>query len=323
MYHRDARFWAIAALSAMCLWTVIGDSVLGAGGRPLMDRIVARVNREIITERELLAAAMGDLGPAGERPPGVTLDLRKALDELIEERLLAQAAAEEVKEISDGVVATQVEGMVRARQALFPDEKAFLDALAKRGWDLEDYKQHLTKQQRRAHQIQASLARRVRVSDKDVQAFREERQRKGKSLVDYRLRQVFIALPSPVTRAALEKAEQRALRLLEQSRQGVPFEDLARKHSDDPNAKITGGDLGWIGEREMQPAILQAVRGLEEGRVSQPVRTERGIHVFRLERRRTAREMLFEQRMDEVRRERAAELRRRAAIKILLPDAGQ
>jgi parvulin-like peptidyl-prolyl isomerase len=167
------------------------------------------------------------------------------------------------------------------------------------------------------------VARRVRVSDKDVQAFREARQRKGKSLVDYRLSQIFIALPSPLTRPELEKGEQRALRLLEQIRQGVPFEELARKHSDDPPAKITGGDLGWIGEREMQPAIMQAVRGLEEGRVSQPVRTEKGIHIFQLERRRTAREMLFEQRMDEVRKQWAAELRRRAAVKILLPQLAQ
>jgi hypothetical protein len=102
----------------------------------LLDRIVARVNREIITERELLAAALGDLGPAGERPPGVVPDLRKTLNELIEERLLAQAAAEEIKEIPDEVVATQVEEMVRARQAAFDSEEAFLKALAKRGWDL-------------------------------------------------------------------------------------------------------------------------------------------------------------------------------------------
>jgi peptidyl-prolyl cis-trans isomerase SurA len=292
-------------------------------GEHLLDRVAARVNNEIITENELLVFAYGEIGQAETLLPGTIPNVREALNSLIDERLMAQAAREEVKEIPEETITNRVEAIVKDRRSLYSNDQAFQMALEQRGWDLESFKSYLHDQEVRAYAVQAALARRVRITDQDVKTFTEELQKKGESLLQYRLRQILVALPAPPSPEDQKKAETRMLAILEQLRQGVPFEQLAREKSDDKAARVTDGDLGWMAEKDLQKPILDAVRSLERGQNSAPVRTARGIHIFQLIRKKAARDLLFEQRLAEVRKTWAADLRRRAQIKILLPQLSE
>jgi len=295
-----------------------------AEGR-LLDRVVARVNNEIITENDLLVTAFGDTRQAETLLPGTSPNVRAVLNSLIDERLMAQAAREEIKEIPEEVIANRVEGLIKDRRSLFRTDQAFLADLDERGWDLESYKGYLHEQEERDYAVQAALARRARakMTEQDMKSYGEELQRKGESLVHYRLRQILVAWPAKPSETDVKKAEQRMLGILEQVRQGVPFEQLARERSDDKAARATNGDLGWITEKDLQRPILEAVRSLENGQVSQPVRTAKGLHLFQLIRKRGPQELLFEKRLGEARKAWVAELRRRAQIRILLPELAQ
>lgn len=308
----------------LILW--LGHAMIALGARPsaqrLLDRVAARVNNEIITENELLLAAFGDIRQADTVMPGTTPNVRETLNTLIDDRLMAQAAREEIKEVPEETITNRVEGIVKERRSLFGSDAAFTAALTERGWDLPSYKKYLHDIEQRVYVVQAALARRVRITDEDVSAFTLELQKKGESATQYRLRQILIALPPQSSAAEADKAQKRMLTILEQIRQGVPFDQLAREQSDDKQAKVTGGDLGWIDEKSLQRPILEAVASLERGQTSQPVRTDKGLHLFQLIRKRTPREMLFEKRMEEVRKRWTTELRRRAQIKILLPELG-
>ncbi len=68
---------------------------------------------------------------------------------------------------------------------------------------------------------------------------------------------------------------------------GADFAALARERSTDP-AGANGGDLGWFGAGMMVPAFEAAVVALEPGAVSDPVETQFGWHVIRLNETRTA-----------------------------------
>jgi peptidyl-prolyl cis-trans isomerase SurA len=294
-----------------------------ARGEQLLDRVAARVNNEIITENELLVFAFSDTRQAETLLPGTIPNVREALNALIDERLMAQTAREEIKEIPEETISNRVEAIVKDRRAQYPNEQAFLTALDNRGWDLPSYKEYLHDQEVRVYVVQAALARRVRMTDQDVKAYTEELQRKGESLVQYRLRQILVALPAQPSAEEAQKADKKMLVILEQLRQGVPFEQLARERSDDKAARATDGDLGWIAEKDMQKPILDAVRSLEKGQNSAPVRTDKGLHVFQLIRKKTVRDLLFEKRLAEVRKTWVAELRRRGQIKILLPQLSE
>jgi peptidyl-prolyl cis-trans isomerase D len=64
---------------------------------------------------------------------------------------------------------------------------------------------------------------------------------------------------------------------------GEDFAALARQYSDDPGSAQAGGDLGWAGKGTYVAAFEEALFAQQPGQVSQPVKTEFGYHVIRLD----------------------------------------
>jgi len=325
MWYAGRRLCVVWLILAAILGGAVAVSAAKATEGRVLDRVAARVNNEIITENELLVAAFGHARRTEGSLPGTMPDVRAVLQSMIDERLLAQAAREEIKEIPEEAITNRVEAIVKDQRAPFPTEKAFRAKIEEQGWDLESFKAYLREQEIRTYLIQAALARRAqaRMTDQDEKAYVEELKRKGESLVQYRLRQILVAQPAQPTAAEAAQARQRMLGILEEVRKGVPFEQLARERSDDKATRASDGDLGWIAEKDLKPPILEAVRSLEKGQTSNPVPTEKGIHLFQLIRKRTVRDLLFEKRLEEARKTWVGELRRRAQIKILLPQLAE
>lgn len=64
---------------------------------------------------------------------------------------------------------------------------------------------------------------------------------------------------------------------------GEDFAELAKTVSTDPGSGANGGSLGWFGPGQMVPEFEAAVAGLEPGALSQPVQTQFGWHLIRLD----------------------------------------
>jgi parvulin-like peptidyl-prolyl isomerase len=60
------------------------------------------------------------------------------------------------------------------------------------------------------------------------------------------------------------------------------FSDLAGKYSEDASAK-SGGDLGWVPQGMLSPALDEALFKLKPGQISDVVKTEFGYHVIMCE----------------------------------------
>ena len=79
---------------------------------------------------------------------------------------------------------------------------------------------------------------------------------------------------------AKKKADDIRARLVK----GEDFAALAKKESDDPGSKETGGEYTF-GRGVMVPEFEEAAYGLKENEISQPVKTEHGYHVIQLQKR--------------------------------------
>lgn len=81
--------------------------------------------------------------------------------------------------------------------------------------------------------------------------------------------------------------------------QGVPFTDLARRHSDDKESGPLGGMLGRLPADQFDPALLRVVDSLKPGEISKPVElltgTVRGYHIVWLKDRTPAHDMNTDQ----------------------------
>ncbi|WP_209506932.1 MULTISPECIES: peptidylprolyl isomerase [unclassified Ruegeria] len=79
----------------------------------------------------------------------------------------------------------------------------------------------------------------------------------------------------------LVETEEQANDLMAQLDDGADFAELARAHSTGPSGP-NGGALGWFGKGQMVPEFETAVVALEKGQVSDPVQTQFGWHVVKL-----------------------------------------
>ena len=85
----------------------------------------------------------------------------------------------------------------------------------------------------------------------------------------------------------LVETEEKAAELAKQARDGADFSELAKANSTGPSGP-NGGQLGWFGAGMMVPAFEQAVAGMQAEQVSDPVQTQFGWHVIRLNETRVA-----------------------------------
>ena len=72
-------------------------------------------------------------------------------------------------------------------------------------------------------------------------------------------------------------------------KQGIPFEDVAKTISDDPSAKINGGDLGYFSAFRMVYQFEDAAYKTEVGDVSKPFKTRFGYHILKVTDKRKSR----------------------------------
>ncbi len=92
------------------------------------------------------------------------------------------------------------------------------------------------------------------------------------------------------------QARQQLIDIRRQIESGGDFEKFARTYSQDGSAS-QGGDLGWISPGETVPEFERAMNTLQDGQVSNPVRTEYGYHLIQVLGRRDA-EGSVQQQMD-------------------------
>jgi peptidyl-prolyl cis-trans isomerase C len=95
-------------------------------------------------------------------------------------------------------------------------------------------------------------------------------------------------------RHILVETEDQAKKIEDELKKGADFAELAKKESKDPGAS-DGGDLGFFTKDQMVPEFSAAAFALEPGKISDPVKSQFGWHVIKVEEKRTRKAPDFEQ----------------------------
>jgi peptidyl-prolyl cis-trans isomerase C len=101
-------------------------------------------------------------------------------------------------------------------------------------------------------------------------------------------------------RHILVPTEEEAKAVLAEIKKGTDFAELAKQKSKDPGAAAEGGDLGYFTKDQMVPEFAEVAFKLEKGQVSDPVKTQFGWHIIKVEDKRTKPVPSFEQVKDQV-----------------------
>jgi peptidyl-prolyl cis-trans isomerase SurA len=270
----------------------------GASQTLPIDGIVAVVGSKPILWSEVMeqvtqARARG--APIPSDSAGAVAYARDVITQMIDEEVLLQRATGDTSiTVADADLTETVDQQVRQVRGQFTNEQEFLRQLRLAGFGtLEEYRRFVTEQARRA-ELQRRLVQkyqsegkmiRVAVNDADVnEAYERNKATFPKRPPAVTFRQLVVpTTPSP---AALQAARAVAESLLVDIRGGADFEQVARRASQDSASREQGGDLGWARRGELVGAFEETMFRLPPGQVSEPVLTQYGWHLIKVERAR-------------------------------------
>jgi peptidyl-prolyl cis-trans isomerase C len=133
----------------------------------------------------------------------------------------------------------------------------------------------------------AEISQAIKIDDAELRKYYDDHQ---KEYDQVHARHILIRAsgsPQPVAPGKKELSDEEALAKAEEIRKkltdGADFAALASAESDDSGSKVKGGDLNFFHRGQMVPAFEEAAFALKVGEISQPVKTQFGYHIIKVE----------------------------------------
>lgn len=245
-----------------------------------VERIMAVVNDQVISEYDLEQRMNLILSAAGANVSREQREMlrRQALENLVDEILQLQEAAEFELEISDQEISETI-GAIGQQYDMSPGE--FELYLESTGASLSSLRQQIRAELAWTQLVRGRFSPQIAVSEDEVSSILERLERSaGQS--EYLVSEIFFLVDSPDRERNVRTS---ADRLAQQLRQGAPFNVIARQFSESATAAV-GGDLGWVPQGQLAEELDTTLAEMRPGTIAGPIRTEDGFYILQLRDRR-------------------------------------
>jgi peptidyl-prolyl cis-trans isomerase SurA len=276
---RQGRIVRLAA--ALLLFT--GEAALHAQDRiELLDRIVAVVNTDVITQSELereRRIAIATLRKQGTALPQRELLDKQLLERMITKNLLVQQARQTGLRASDADLENALQRIAAENKMDVPQLRTAIEQSGV-GFDRfrEDVRSEIVISRLRDREIES----RVTVTDAEIQNFvRSQQESPGDKADEYKLSHILVQVPEQATPEELKLRRGRAEAALAALKEGTDFRQVAASYSDAPDA-LQGGEMGWRAAGRLPGIFLQALNSMKVGQVSDILRSPAGFHLVKL-----------------------------------------
>jgi peptidyl-prolyl cis-trans isomerase SurA len=251
----------------------------------LADRIVAVVNNEVITYRELeqrVARVVAQLRSQGAPLPSPEVLARQVLERMISDRVQLQFAKESGVTVSDQDLDRAIAG-IAAQNKLSPGD--FRRAVEREGFGWDPFRDSIRNEMLISRLREREVDRKIVVSDAEVDAFMEANESNADSNQEYSLSHILVRVPEQASPTQIDGRRARAEEALAQIRSGADFRQVAVSFSDASDA-LQGGKMGWRSADRLPELFVEAVVNLKPGDVTPVLRSPAGFHILRLDDRR-------------------------------------
>jgi len=246
-----------------------------------MDRIVAVVGEDVITQRELvdqIELTVQQLGQRGVRTPNRDTLIRQVMERLVLERIQLQEA-QRVGINIDELTLNQTMESIAAENGLTLFQ--LRDALEAEGVDFSSFRRQIRNELTIAQLRRRQVDNRLRIGDQEIDDLIAAESGAIDRDVRYRLNQILVALPQGADSTTIGAAQRRAQELRARAMAAEDFASLAIQYSDAPDA-LEGGDLGWRNSGDLPALFARTAVLMRPGEVSEVLRSPSGFHVLKL-----------------------------------------
>ncbi|HLB16047.1 MAG TPA: peptidylprolyl isomerase [Burkholderiales bacterium] len=255
-----------------------------ARGPQLIDRIVAVVNTEVITQRDLaerITLVGTQLKRQGTPPPLPEVLERQVLERMIMDRAQIQFARDTGVRVDDLQVDRTMQLIAENNKLTLAD---FRRTLEREGVSFDRFREDIRNEIVISRLREREVDSKIQIGESEIENFLQELQA-GDAGTQFDLSHILVRVPESASPEQVDARLRRAQEALAKARGGADFAQLAVSYSDAPDA-LKGGGMGWR-ERDRLPELFaEALVKLKPGEVSDVLRSPAGFHIVRLNDRR-------------------------------------
>jgi parvulin-like peptidyl-prolyl isomerase len=264
----------------------------------LLDRVVAVVNGDVITESELdtyLQPVYEQMRAElqGQKLAEKLNEVRgQLLNQLIEDRLVFQVADKEGVKVEPAEIDAQLDQI----KAQAPKGADFEELVRQQGLSVKELRERIRRQIMVKRLHDSEIRSKIIVSPNEAEDYYKAHLSEFAEQEMIKIRSLTIKRSDEAQEKGLldEAAMNQIKDLRKRALAGEDFGELAKKNSQDIRAK-DGGMSDWIGHGEMIPEIDKIIFQARPGEISEVIETPMGYHLFKVEQRKEATQHSFEE----------------------------
>jgi len=276
--------YAAIALAAAC------SGAFAQGARPergastrvaLVDRIVAVVNKEVVTQFELqerVDRIMKQLQQRGTALPARDEIERQILERIIMEKVQLQFAKETGLRVDDLELDRTISRVADGNKLSLTE---FRRTLERDGIPFDKFREEVRNEILVNRLREREVTSKLSVSEGEIDNFLLDQGARKDATMEYNLAHILVRVPEQASPEQLAARRARAEEAIKRLGENADFAQLAASYSDAPDA-LQGGAIGWRSQERLPELFVEALAKLKPGEVSGVLRSPAGFHVLKL-----------------------------------------
>src|SRR5690606_917545 len=287
------RFKQTFLFSCAILTGVVGSLSAQAEIR-LLDSVAAVVDNDVVMTSELnerVDTIYTRIQQSGTEPPPREVLVPQVLDRLILERIQIAMALRAGLKISDAEL-NQAVARIAQQQGLSTEQ--FIEEARKNGLPIHVIKEQMMMEMMLSQVQESQVNRRIVITDQEIDNLLTSKEGQMWNSPEVELGHILLPLSTAASQEEIDSTSAKANSIIEQLDGGADFRQMAITYSGDQTA-LQGGDIGWRRTAQLPEVFIPVVSDLQPGQVSQPLRSDAGIHILKLYDRRDVDKKLITQ----------------------------
>ncbi len=247
-----------------------------------LGKIAAVVEDDVILEQELnqeVATISQRIQASKTQMPPEYVLRKQVLEKLIIDKLQRQLAEKAGINVTEEMLNNSAADIAQRNNMSL---QQFREELQRQGISyksfLDNMRNEIIINQLRGREIGG----RIKVTDREVDHYMETQgQINNDAAVQYHLGHILIAVKEAASATEIQKAQNKADKLVNNLRAGQDFTQAAISESEDDNA-LKGGDLGWRTINDIPTLFTDKVSKMKLNEVSDPIRSPSGFHIIKM-----------------------------------------
>ena len=253
---------------ALVLVLAIGLSLIAAAcGKQTSSEVVARVNNENITKDELYEYLVKESGDS-------------ALNTLIANKIIELEAKKQNIKVTDDDIEAEIDKFAEQ----YGGRETFEQFLEFYGTPIDELKENI----RINLTLEKLLEPSIEIKEDEIKTYFEENKESFGEKEQVKASHILV------------DSEEKANEVKAKLQAGEDFAALAKEYSTDTSNNENGGDLGYFARGKMVKEFEEAAFSMDIGQISDPVKTEFGYHIIKVEDKKPAKEATYEESKDEI-----------------------